>query len=255
MLTPCEQITEKIGELFICSTLNEYIRIRTPFLYPDGDVIDFFYKEEGESATLTDLGETLRWLRMQTVIQRKSTKQRQLINDICLNHGIEFYRGMFMVRFKKSEDIAQAIIRLSQAALRVSDIWFTFRNRASESATDEVEDLLQDRQIPYQRSPRVAGRSGRVWRPDFHTRLPERSTLVTVLSTGSRSAAREQAALASATWHDLSYLTLGPEALKFISLFDDTLDVWTEEDFRLVEDISEVSYWSHPDEFLEKLAS
>src|SRR5713101_179602 len=181
MLTPFEQITEKIGELFICSTLNEYIRIRTPFLYPDGDVIDFFYKEEGESATLTDLGETLRWLRMQTVTQRKSAKQRQLINDICLNHGIEFYRGMLMVRFKKSEDIAQAIIRLSQAALRVSDLWFTFRNRASESATDEVEDLFRDRQITYQRSPRVTGRSGRVWRPDFHTRLPERSTLVTVL--------------------------------------------------------------------------
>ncbi len=24
MLTPCQQITEKFGELFICSTLNEY---------------------------------------------------------------------------------------------------------------------------------------------------------------------------------------------------------------------------------------
>jgi Domain of unknown function DUF1828 len=255
MLIPCEQITEKIGELFICSTLNEYVRIRTPFLYPDGDIIDLFFKEEGEFVTLTDLGETLRWLRMQAVTQRKSTKQRQLINDICLNHGIEFYRGMLMVRFKQSEDFAQAVTRLSQAALRVSDLWFTFRSQASESITDEVEDLFRDRQISYQRSPRVTGRSGRVWRPDFHTRLPERSTLVTVLSTGSRSAAREQAALASATWHDLSYLTLGPEALKFISLFDDTLDVWTEEDFRLVEDISEVSYWSHPDEFLEKLAS
>jgi len=255
MLTPCEQITERIGELFTCSTLNEYVRIRTPFLYPDGDVIDLFFKEEGEYITLTDLGETLRWLRMQTVTQRKSSKQRQLINDICLNHGIEFYRGMLMVRFKQSEDFAQAVTRLSQAALRVSDLWFTFRSRASESVTDEVEDLLRDNQIKFERSPQLTGRSGRVWRPDFHTRLPQRSSLVTVLSTGSRTTARRLAAYTSAAWHDLSYLTLGQEALKFVSLFDDTLDVWTEEDYRLVEDISEVANWSRPDEFLEKLAS
>jgi hypothetical protein len=255
MLTPCEQITEKFGELFICSTVNEYIRIRTPFLYPDGDVIDLFFKEEGEFIRLTDLGETLRWLRMQTVTQRKSSKQRQLINDICLNHGIEFYRGMLMVRFKQSEDFAQAVTRLSQAALRVSDLWFTFRSQVSESMTDEVEDFLREHQINFERRPRLSGRSGRVWKPDFHTRLPQRSSLVTVLSTGSRTAARSLAAYTSAAWHDLNYLTLGQEPLKFISLFDDTLDVWTEEDYRLVEDISEIANWSRPDEFLEKLAS
>jgi hypothetical protein len=42
---------------------------------------------------------------------------------------------------------------------------------------------------------------------------------------------------------------VGPEALRFISLFDDTSDVWTEEDFRLVEDLSTVTRWSRPDEF------
>jgi hypothetical protein len=47
---------------------------------------------------------------------------------------------------------------------------------------------------------------------------------------------------------------VGQEALKFISLFDDTLDVWNEEDFRLVEDISDIAYWSRADEFLEKVA-
>jgi len=255
LLTPCKQITEKFGELFICSTVNEYIRIRTPFLYPDGDVIDLFFKEEGEFIRLTDLGETLRWLRMQTVTQRKSSKQRQLINDICLNHGIEFYRGMLMVRFKQSEDFAQAVTRLSQAALRVSDLWFTFRSQVSESMTDEVEDFLREHQINFERRPRLSGRSGRVWKPDFHTRLPQRSSLVTVLSTGSRTAARSLAAYTSAAWHDLNYLTLGQEPLKFISLFEDTLDVWTEEDYRLVEDISEIANWSRPDEFLEKLAS
>lgn len=255
MPTPCEQISQKIGELFTCSSVNEYIRIRTPFLYPDGDVIDLFFKEEGEYATLTDLGETLRWLRMQTATQKRSPKQQQLINNICLTHGIEFYRGMLVVRIKPSEDIAQVVTRLSQAALRVSDLWFTFRSKVGESIVDEVADLLQDHHIPFEPDPLIPGRSGRVWKPNFQTKQPQRSALIYVLSTGSRAAARQQAEQTLAAWHDLSDLTKGPKALRFISLFDDTLDVWTEEDFRLEADISEVYYWSRPDEFLEKLAS
>jgi hypothetical protein len=48
---------------------------------------------------------------------------------------------------------------------------------------------------------------------------------------------------------------VGPEALNFISLFDDTLDIWNGEDFRLVSELSEVSLWSKPDEFIERLAA
>ena len=254
MITPCEALTEQIGLLFSCSSVNQYIRIQTPFLYPDGDIIDIFYKDDGDTATLTDLGETLRWLRMQTITQRKSPRQRQLIADICLNHNIELYRGMLTIRVRRSDDLASAVMRLSQAILRVSDLWFTFRNKVGESITDEVEDLLEERQIAFVRSPHVSGRSATVWRPDFQIRRKKHSTLVRVLSTGSRAATHDLVARTSAMWHDLSYLTVGQEALQFVSLFDDTLDVWNEEDFRLVGDISDIAYWSRSDEFLEKVA-
>ncbi len=137
MATTSELITKKIGDLFTYSPLNQHIRIRTPFLYPDGDVIDLFYKEEGEYVILTDFGETLGWLQMQTAAQQKSVKQRQLINDICLNLNVQLYRGMLMIRLKRSDDLAQAVMRLSQAALRVSDLWFIFRSQADEIAVDE----------------------------------------------------------------------------------------------------------------------
>jgi hypothetical protein len=254
MITPCEALTEQIGLLFSCSSANQYIRIQTPFLYPDGDIIDIFYKDDGDTATLTDLGETLRWLRMQTITQRKSPRQRQLIADICLNHNIELYRGMLTIRVRRSDDLASAVMRLSQAILRVSDLWFTFRNKVGESITDEVEDLLEERQIAFVRSPHVSGRSATIWRPDFQIRRKKRSTLVRVLSTGSRAATHDLVARTSAMWHDLSYLTVGQEALQFVSLFDDTLDVWNEEDFRLVGDISDIAYWSRSDEFIEKVA-
>jgi len=252
--TPCDHIAENMGELFECAPLNGYTRIRTPYLYPDGDVIDLFFSEVGGvPPTLTDLGETLGWLRTQTVSERKTDRQRRLIEDVCLTHGVELYKGMLMVRVRDLGGIAEAVSRLSQAALRVSDLWFTFRNQAAASINDEVEEFLAAREIGFERGERLVGRSGRAWRVDFHTRTAEKSTLVNVLSTGSRPSARRLAEHTLATWHDLSNLLIGPESLRFVSLFDDALDVWAPEDFSLVEDVSEVAYWSRKDEFAELL--
>lgn len=254
--TPCDYIAENMGELFDCSLVGGYTRIRTPYLYPDGDIIDLFLSQaEGGSSTLTDLGETLGWLRTQTVSERKTNRQLRLIEDVCLTHGVELYRGMLMVRVKELDKMAEAVSRLSQAALRVSDLWFTFRNQAAASINDEVEEFLAAREIRFERGKRLIGRSGRAWRVDFHTRTAERSTLVNVLSTGSRPSARRLTEHTLATWHDLSNLRLGPEGLRFVSLFDDELDVWAPEDFMLVEDVSEVVYWSRKDEFAELLTN
>jgi len=254
MVSPCELITAQMGLLFTCEPANQYTRIQTPFLYPDGDIIDIFYKNDGDTITLTDFGETLRWLRMQTIAQRRSPRQRQLIADVCLTHSINFNRGMFTVRASQSEDLASAVMRLSQGLLRISDLWFTFRNKAGESIVDEVADLFHEHFIRFERDPHVQGRSTRVWRPDFQIRQKNHNVLIDVLSTGSRAASRNLAASTSAMWHDLSYLTVGQEAIKFISLFDDTVDVWNEEDFKLVGDMSDIAYWSRSDEFLEKVA-
>jgi hypothetical protein len=253
MTVPCTQIQEQIGELFGCSEVGNYIRLRTPFMYPDGDYIDIFWEQSSEDVTLTDLGETVRWLRMQTISPRRSQKQTQLIQDICLNHGVEFYRGMLQVRYRTNENLAMAVTRLAQAAIRTSDIWFTFRNRTVESVTDEVTDLLLERSIPFDRNVNQIGRSGRSWPINFYTRTPKRSSLVQVLSTGSRGASRRITEHIVATWYDLSHLKVGPEALRFVSLFDDTSDDWTPEDFRQLEALSDIARWSEPDELLQLL--
>jgi hypothetical protein len=151
--------------------------------------------------------------------------------------------------------LAVVVNRLSQAAIRVADLWFTTRTRAIETVTDEVEDLLREREVPFERSPTLVGRSGRKWRVDFQTRLPQQSSLVCVLATGSRAATRGVAEHVLATWYDLSNLRVGPEAFKFVSLFDDTVDVWSDEDFRLLEDLSEIARWSRPDELPGILAA
>lgn len=255
MRPPCEIIAQQIGELFTCTVMQDYIRIRTPYLYPDGDFIDIFAHEQNGVITLTDLGETSRWLRMQTVSDKRSIKQEQLIADVCMNHSVEQFRGMLRTRVQERETLPGALTRIAQASLRVSDIVFTFRGRLVETVTDEVADFLMERQIPFQRSETLPGRSGRSWTLDFHTRMPQRSAFISVLATGSRPVARRVAEHALAQWYDLSHLKVGPEPLRFVSLFDDTSDVWTPEDFRLVEGVSDVAFWSRPDEFEQALAA
>jgi hypothetical protein len=250
---PCEELAAGLGALFTCSQQGEYQRIRTPYLYPDGDNIDVFCKPQGDVLIVSDLGETMRWLRMQTVSPRRSPKQRALINDACLTHGVEFFKGMLMARCRPGDELPAVVTRVAQAALRVSDLWFTFRTRAVESVTDEVADFLTERALRFEHGQKLAGRSGKMWTPDFHVRAIERSSLVYVLSTGSKSAARGVVHLVHTAFYDLNYLAAGPEALMFVSLFDDTSDVWSEEDFRLAEQVSKAARWSKPEEFADIL--
>lgn len=249
----CQLFSGGLGALFDCQPHGDYQRIRTPYLYPDGDNIDVFCKAQGDVTLVTDLGETTRWLRMQTVSPRRSPKQKALIEDACLTHGIELYRGMLLARCRPGDQLSAVVFRVAQAALRVSDLWFTFRTRSVESVTDEVADFLTEREFQYDRGQKLAGRSGRVWTPDFHVRAVRRSSLVYVLSTGSRSAARSVVNHVHTAFFDLNQLAAGPEALRFVSLFDDSADVWTDEDFRLAEQLSTVTRWSQPDEFTDAL--
>lgn len=251
----CAELSGGLSQLFTCSQHGEYQRIRTPYLYPDGDNIDIFCKSQGDVVLVSDLGETTRWLHMQTVSPKRSPKQKALIEDACLTHGVEFYKGMLQARCRPGDQVAAVTLRVAQAALRVSDLWFTFRTRSIESVADEVADFLTEQKLRFERGEKLVGRSGKSWSPDFHVRTVRRSSLVYVLSTGSRSAARAIVNQVHTAWYDLNQLVAGPEALQFVSLFDDTSDVWSDEDFRLAEQLSNVTRWSQPDEFADLLAA
>ena len=253
----CAALKNEMGALFTCTAQGDYYRIGTPYLYPDGDNIDLFCRWDGDTVTVTDLAETVGWLRMQSIATRRSPNQDRLIADVCITHGVEFQRGMLQARWRPDEDLASVCNRVAQAALRVSDLWFTLRYRAGGagiSVANEVEEYLAERRLEYERAKKLAGRSLQVWDIDFQVRAAARSSLVYVLNTGSRAAAGRITDHVVAAWHDLNHYAVGPEPMQFVSLFDDTIDVWQAEDFRRVETLSRVARWSRPDEFISVLA-
>ncbi|RMG96404.1 MAG: DUF1828 domain-containing protein [Deltaproteobacteria bacterium] len=245
----CTRLRASGPPLFECSPApRDGIRVRTPFMYPDGGMIDVFVLQRGNRVEVTDFGEALGWLRMQSARGRFSPKQRRLIGDVCLTLGVELFKGQ-LVRRADEVELSDAVLRVAQAALRVADLWFTMRTRSVESTADEVADWLDERRIKFQRSVRYSGRSGRNWTVDFQTHVPDGTALIFVLATGSRAAARRITEHVVAGLFDLNHLQATQPGLAFVSLFDDTEDVWEEEDFRLVQDLSTIARWSRPDEF------
>ena len=250
----CHKLQEELGRLFACADQAEYWRIQTPYLYPDGDNIDLFCKAKGDVVKVTDLAETTGWLRMQSASPRRSLRQTRLIEDTCVTHGVEFNRGMLEARCGPGDDLAQVVTRVAQAALRVSDLWFTLRTRAVQGIVDEVAEFMADRKFRFDRGKQLVGRSGRNRTIDFHVRTELRTSFVQVLTTGNRAAAQSVCNRVLSTWFDLNHLAKGPKAVEFVSLFDDTAEVWGKEDYSLVEPISTVSRWSRPDEFAAVLS-
>jgi Domain of unknown function DUF1828 len=254
-IMPCELISRYIGELYKCSQGDDYIAIRTPYIFPDGDIIELYYQGTGASGRLTDFGETLRWLGGQTPAQRRTKKHLSLIEDTCSTHHVELVDGQVSVNVGRPEAMAEAITRLAQATIRIADVSFTFRSRAYQSFADEVEELLVDKQISFERNAGVEGESGELWPIDFRTVRQARTSLVYVLSTGSRGQAKRLTDHVVAAFYDLRKLRDETPPINLISLVDDDAAVWEPEDFKRLESLSKVAAWSRPDDFIDSLAA
>ena len=103
--------------------------MRTPLMYPDGGIIDVYVTERGAQYCVTDFGETLGWLRMQTASPAKVAEQNRMIEDACQTLGVRLDRGQLTLRTDEIDSLAEAVLLIAQAALRVSDLWFTLRTQ------------------------------------------------------------------------------------------------------------------------------
>ncbi len=239
---------------FECASVSQgSVRVRTPFMYPDGDIVDVFVVERGGTLFVTDYGESLGWLQMQSVKDQLTTNQLQMIEDVCLTLGIKLDRQQLTLQCTNISELGDAIYRLGQAAVRVSDIWFTLRNRVVVSVADEVDAWLRERKFDSTRNEKRQGRSGRSWTVDYEVVAQAQTSHVFLLTTGSQAWARRVSERVVAACTDLSHLTFKKTNVCFVSLFDDTFNVWRDEDFALVEPFSRIAIWSKPEEFEQVL--
>lgn len=252
----CKSLRDRLSALFDCTSAPQgSVRVRTPFMYPDGDIVDVFVEERGGKFVVTDYGESLGWLQMQSVRDQLTANQRQMAEDVCLTLGVELVHGQLTMPCDNASGLSDAIHRLGQAAVRVSDIWFTLRNRAVALVADEVDAWLREREFDSKRNARREGRSGRTWTVDYEVVAQAQTSHVFLLTTGSQAWARRLSERVVAACTDLSHLVFDKADANFVSLFDDTSNVWRDEDFKLVEPFSRIATWSQPEEFEQVLTT
>ena len=246
----CASVGNSLPALFACSPgPQEGVRVRTPLLYPDGGVVDVFVLERGSEYIITDFGDALGWLDLQSVSRQRSPKQQALILDVCQTLRIELVQGQLVLRSVMEDALGESVLRVAQGVVRVSDLWFTLRSQSVQNTADEVDEWLREKKIPFERDVQRQGRSTRMWTVDFAAHLDGRTSMVFLLSTGSRGAVRRLSEHVLSGWVDLNHLRVNQPSLAFVSLFDDTEDIWRPEDFSLLDGQSEIARWSRPDEF------
>ena len=246
----CSTVGRSLPPLFVCSEAEPGgVRVRTPMLYPDGGVVDVFVLSRGNGYDVTDFGDALGWLWLQSVSPRRSARQEALARDVCQTLRIELFNDQLVVRGVTQDALGEAVIRVAHAAVQVSD-----RSQAFQTAADKVEEWLREQGIPFQRDVSKQGRSAQEWTVNFETQTDNRTGLVFLLSTGSRETVHQITEHVVAGCIDLRHLKESQSNLEFVSLFDDTVDVWRPEDFSQVDAFSRVARWSAPDEFQAILA-
>ncbi len=216
--------------------------------YPDGGFVDVFVAG-GESGRyrVTDYGDTLGWLRMNSISGKLTPNQRALVDDVVLTLGVNLDHGQLVVP-SDAASLAERVQRLAQSAVRVADISFTFRTRTARTVADDVDEWLRDRSFDVQRAVSLHGRSRGEWLIDFHVHTDRRDSLMFLLSSGARAVAKQTVKHVVSGCVDLSTWPPTPGQPRLVSLIDDTIDIWRDEDFSLLSDVSELAMWSRRDE-------
>jgi len=143
--------------------INGYTRAQTALIYPDGSSIDVFFKlsDQATQAELTDLGTTVGWL-MDMGIQTWTTSRRRDQVQSVLDAFDAGQKGAeIVVTVRPGEALASAIIRLSQACARVSDLYLTKRQQIAQFR-ETVEELVSAFDFSYEARKELKGVEAKV---------------------------------------------------------------------------------------------
>ena len=119
----CAIIGKTLPSRFECSPApQEGVRVRTSLMYPDGGIVDVFVLDQDNGYIVTDFGDALGWLRMQSLNAQPSLQQNLMIKEICQTLGIDLHSGQLVLRSGVDDTLEETVLRVAQAVVRVSDV-------------------------------------------------------------------------------------------------------------------------------------
>ncbi len=219
-----------------------HVRVETRLQYPDGASIELFVPAQDglfPPERLTDFGQTTDWLLDLGIKPWLSKKRQAFLQDAIEALGARQRGGELEWPLSDLRDIPEGVLRLGQACLRAADLVFTRRSSLQLAFVEEVEEVIGDTDMPYSADVPLEGRFGKRVPVDFLVRGARAESAVLTLSSGSRSAAHTRANEVFSRWFDLEER---PE--QRVTVYDDSRDVYRDEDLRRIEEKSELLAFS-----------
>jgi len=213
-----------------------HVRIETGLSYPDGSSIDVFVKHDPTlfpKLILTDFGQTTAWLISAMVKPWTSNKRQQIIEDVLRIYGAKSDGGALSLEVPGERELTTSILRLGQACIRVSDLYFTRRASIQSQAVDEVEEIIAETDLQFESGIEIPGKYNKPVKIDFlvHGRSTE-SAIMTLYGMNT-SQVQSKSVDIFKRWYDLSSW----ENQK-ITIYDDRRDIYHDEDLKRIEDVS-----------------
>jgi hypothetical protein len=227
-----------------CDSIDQsLLRAATPFRYPDGSNIDVFFSYDAQALpgatvlTVTDFGQTIAHLLDMHIKTWATKKRKQLVNDVCGTLGVTQRNGEFLVEVENTNEIPDAIVRVCQACIRVSDLVFTQRLSPPVSFRDDIEEFFSASEIAYDPDVLLPGKFNRNVAVDFAVHGKRVETLILALATENAASSHPLSNEAFRKWHDLEQHRT---KYQFLTIYDSRTNVFRDDDIARLGDVSTV---------------
>jgi hypothetical protein len=249
-----EAIGHSVSMVLECDKVRHALRMSTPFVYPNGSHVDVFLEQDTSLFNhylLSDFGQTWLYLQDAQVSPNSTERRRNLLSDICKQHGVVVKDGVLTLEILAHEitDISQAIMRLSQACVRFSELACHQRLRSANPFKDDIEEFFESSGLLFVPDKRVRGPYDRDIRLDFEVAGKNSKSLVLILAAMNEPAAHTAANEIFRKWADLK--TAGMDyQYKFITVYNSTSKAIRADDIQALSDGSATISYPEQEELL-----
>ena len=243
----CQEVVERyiagLKEGFQCLPTERRLRIVTPYLYPDNDLIEIFIEDfGGERVKITDLGETFRHLHSQGFDVHASSKRKFLAETIASRVNVEISGGR-LIRIVGVDEISEAIFDIITASRGIADLIYTSKTYEPGTFFDEVKGFLEEHRFKYESKIKIKGISNKPYTVHFEVLNGKKSYLQT-LSPKNVLGIKGKVDATVRMWLDFN------GQFKKLSLLNDVDFQWKEPDINILGRVSMVQFWSRKDELV-----